>query len=171
MNLETRISNLERNTSNPIPSVLNRIELKTTGSTQSLTNLAFTTVGATSTSADQWTTVQNLGTIFTIGATTGKITVSATGRYSIYGKIRTDSNTTGRRLFAINRNATVETIAAIAVPAAANQSPNLTLAVPSFRLTTGDTLELQLYQDSGSARALSASTSTPQYFIVEYLGA
>lgn len=171
MNLETRISNLERNTSNPIPSVLNRIELKNTGSTQSLTNVAFTTIGATSTSADQWTTVQNRGTIFTIGATTGKITVSTTGRYSIYGKIRTDSNVVGRRIFTIDRNTTVEMIAGIAVPAAANQSPNLTLAVPSFRLTTGDTLELRLYQDSGSARALSASTSTPQYFIVEYLGA
>jgi hypothetical protein len=171
MNVETRLSNLERNSSKPLPAVLHRIELKNTGSTQSLANTVFTTVGASSTGSEQFTVIQNLGTYFTYGTTTGKVTIGATGRYSIYGRVRLDSNTAGRRILSIDRNTTAESIATLNIPSAANPSPNISLGVPSFRLTNGDTIELRVYQDSGSVRTMSASSSTPLYLIIEYLGA
>ena len=204
MNLEQRISNIERNTSTAVTganfdvsvtSAANndllvyesstslwknkqrkvlptsgRIALTNTGSTQSLTNTTDITIGASAIAANQWSTTENLGSIFTLGATTGLVTVSAAGRYSIFGKIRLDSNTTGRRIFTLVQNgATV--LAGSNITAVGNASPNISLSVPSFRLAASDTLELRIYQDSGTARTFSPGSANPLYFIVEYLGA
>jgi hypothetical protein len=55
--------------------------------------------------------------------------------------------------------------------AVGNGSLNISLSVPSFRLTASDTLALRIYQDSGTARTFSPGAANPLYFIVEYLGA
>ena len=172
MNLDQRISNLERNTSTPIPgnATLGRIQLVNTTSTQSIANTTDTTIGASGTGANQWSATENLGSIFTLGATTGLVTVSAAGRYSIFGKIRLDSSVLGRRIFTLVKNGTT-VIAGNAISAVGNATPNISLSLPSFRLSASDTLELRIYQDSGSARTFSPGAANPLYFIVEYLGA
>ena len=147
-----------------------RIELTNTTSTQSIANTTDTTIGASGTGANQWSATENLGSIFTLGATTGLVTVSAAGRYSIYGKIRLDSNTTGRRIFTLVQNGTT-VLAGNSISTVGNASPNISLSVPSFRLAASDTLELRIYQDSGTARTFSPGSANPLYFIVEYLGA
>jgi hypothetical protein len=147
-----------------------RIELTNTGSTQSIANTTDTTIGASGTGANQWSATENLGSIFTLGATTGLVTVSASGRYSIFGKIRLDSSVLGRRIFTLVQNGTT-VIAGNNITAVGNASPNISLSVPSFRLTASDTLELRIYQDSGTARTFSPGSANPLYFIVEYLGA
>lgn len=172
MNLDQRISNLERNTSTPIPgnATLGRIELINTTSAQSLTNVTDITIGASATSANQWGINENSGSIFTLGTTTGLVTVGSTGRYSIAGKVRLDSSVLGRRIFTLVQNGTT-VICGNSTTAVGNGSLNISLSVPSFRLATGDTLELRIYQDSGSARTFSPGSANPLYFIVEYLGA
>jgi len=172
MNLDQRISNLERNTSTPIPgnATLGRIELINTTSAQSLTNVTDITIGASATPANQWGINENSGSIFTLGTTTGLVTVGLTGRYSISGKIRLDSSVLGRRIFTLVKNGTT-VIAGNNITVVGNASPNISLSVPSFRLTASDTLELRIYQDSGTARTFLPGAANPLYFIVEYLGA
>ena len=172
MNLEQRISNLERNAPAPVPGngTLGRLELINTTSAQSITNVTDTTIGASATVANQWGINENSGGIFTLGATTGLVTVGSTGRYSIGGKIRLDSSVVGRRIFTLVQNSTT-VIWGNSTTAVGNASLNISLSVPSFRLTTGDTLELRIYQDSGTARTFSPGSANPLYFIVEYLGA
>jgi hypothetical protein len=172
MNLEQRISNLERNAPAPVPGngTLGRVELINTTSAQSFANLTDTTIGASATTANQWGINENSGAIFTLGATTGLVTVGSTGRYSISGKIRCDVNSLGRRIFTLVLNGTT-VISGIATTTVGNSAPNMSLSLPSFRLTASDTLELRLYQDSGTARTLLAAATVPHYFIVEYLGA
>lgn len=161
-------SGLWKNKQRKVLTTQGRIELKNTTSTQSLTNATAVTIGATSTANDQWSTVENLGSLFTLGATTGLITANTAGRVSIYGKIRVDSNTTGQRILQIVRNGS-EQIGALTVGAQAATS--IAVSIPSFRLAANDTLELRVYQDSGSARAIATGSTIPLYFIVEYLGA
>lgn len=161
-------SGLWKNKQRKVLPTSGRIELKNTTSTQSLTNATATTIGATSTANDQWTSAENIGSIFTLGTTTGLITCNTAGRVSIYGKIKLDSNIIGQRILQIVRNGT-EQIGALTVGAQAATS--IAVSIPSFRLAANDTLELRVYQDSGTARALAASTTFVHYFIVEYLGA
>jgi len=161
-------SGLWKNKQRKVLTSQGRIELKNTTSTQSLTNGSATTVGATSTANDQWTAVENLASMFTVGTTTGLITSTYAGRVSIYGKVKLDSNATGQRILQIVRNGT-EQIGALTV--GAQSATSLTVSIPSFRLAASDTLELRVYQDSGGARALAASSTFTHYFIVEYLGA
>jgi hypothetical protein len=171
MNLEQRISNLERNAPAPVPGnlTLGRIELVNTTSTQSIANTTATTVG-NGTGSTAWTIVENLGGIFTHSL--GRVTVSQAGRYSVLGQVRWgENNSTLRRLLVITKNAggTPVDIAGIT-----SQSTNVlrqSLAAPSIRLAANDTLDLMVFQDSGAARTFGAQTSTPFYFVVEYLGA
>jgi len=172
MNLEQRISNLERNAPAPVPGngTLGRIELVNTTSTQSLTNVLTTIIGASGTAANQWSITENSGGIFTLGTTTGLVTVGLTGRYSISGKIFLDNSALGKRIFTLAQNGST-VIAGISISSVGNSSPYMSLSLPSFRLTANDTLQLQIYQDSGSARTFGALSTNPLYFIVEYLGA
>lgn len=147
---------------------VSRIELKNTTSTQSLTNGSATTIGASATSSNQWTTVENLGSMFTLGTTTGLITTNTAGRVSIFGKIRLDTNTTGQRILQLVLNGS-EQISALTV--SGNSATSISVSVPSFRLSANDTLELRVYQDSGGSRTLATGSTIPLYFIVEYLGA
>ena len=147
---------------------VSRIELKNTTSTQSLTNGTAVTIGASATASNQWTTVENLGSMFTLGTTTGLVTTNTAGRVSIYGKIRLDTNTTGQRILQVVLNGS-EQIAALTV--SGNSATSISVSVPSFRLSANDTLELRVYQDSGGARTLATGSTIPLYFIVEYLGA
>jgi hypothetical protein len=170
MNLEQRISNLERNVSTPIPGnlTLGRIELVNTTSVQSIANTISTTVG-NGTGTTAWTVAENIGGIFTHSL--GRVTCAVAGRYAIWGGVRWDTNTTNRRLLTITKNA-AGTFADLASTTA--QSVNVirqSVAITSIRLDGNDTLDLIVFQDSGAARTLGAQSSTPFYFVVEYLGA
>jgi hypothetical protein len=170
MNLEQRISNLERNAPAPIPGnlTLARIELVNTTSTQSIANTSATTIGNGSGSTS-WTVVENLGGIFTHSL--GRVTVSAAGRYAVWGNVRWDTNTTNRRFLTITKNVggTLVDLSGTALQAVI--STRLAVSITSVRLLANDTLDLMVFQDSGSARTLAAQTSTPFNFVVEYLGA
>lgn len=172
MNLEQRISNLERNAPAPVPGnpTLGRLELTNTTSTQSLTNVTNTVIGASGTAANQWSITETSAGIFTVGTTTGLVTVGVTGRYSISAKIFLDNNALGKRIFTLAKNGST-VIAGISISSVGNASPYMSLSLPSFRLNNTDTLQLQIYQDSGSARTFGALSTNPLYFIVEYLGA
>jgi len=171
MNLEQRISNLERNAPAPVPGnlTLGRVELVNTTSTQSIANTTATTIG-NGTGSTAWTVVENLGGIFTHSL--GRVTVSAAGRYAVWGGVRWgENNSTLRRLLTITKNAggTLVDLAGIT-----SQSTNVlrqSISATSVRLAVNDTLDLMVFQDSGAARTLGAQTSTPFYFVVEYLGA
>jgi len=170
MNLEQRISNLERNAPAPVPGnlTLGRIELVNTTSTQSIANITATTIG-NGTGSTAWTVVENLGGIFTHSL--GRLTVSAAGRYAIWGNVRWDTNATNRRLLTITKNAGGTLVDLSGVVLQAVISTRLAVSITSVRLLANDTLDLMVYQDSGSARTLAAQTSTPFNFVVEYLGA
>jgi hypothetical protein len=146
-----------------------RIELVNTTSVQSIANTTGTTVG-NGTGTTAWTVAENLGGVFTHSL--GRVTCTLAGRYSVWGQVRWgENNSTLRRLLTITKNAggTLVDIAGIT-----SQSTNVlrqSLAAPSVRLAANDTLDLMVFQDSGAARTLGAQTSTPFYFIVEYLGA
>lgn len=149
-----------------------RIELSNTGSTQSGTSGTTITVGASGTAANQWTVNENLGSTFTLGTTTGIVTVSKAGRYAIYGRIRYPASSGGtRRALFVTLNSTTDIGANSTAPQGASNAVNLSVGVPSFRLSANDTLELRVTQDSGGSLALAPTSTAPQYFIIEYLGA
>jgi len=170
MNLEQRISNLERNAPAPVPGnlTLGRIELVNTTSTQSIANTTATTIG-NGTGSTAWTVVENLGGIFTHSL--GQVTVSAAGRYAVWGNVRWDTNATNRRFLTITKNAggTLVDLSGVALQAVI--FTRLAVSITSVRLLANDTLDLMVFQDSGSARTLAAQTSNPFNFVVEYLGA
>jgi hypothetical protein len=170
MNLEQRISNLERNTSTPVPgnATLGRIELVNTTSVQSIANTTSTTVG-NGTGTTAWTVAENIGGIFTHSL--GRVTCSVAGRYAIWGGVRWDTNTTNRRLLTITKNAAGTFVDLASTTAQSVNVIRQSVAITSVRLTANDTLDLIVFQDSGAARTLGAQTSTPFYFVVEYLGA
>ena len=172
MNLEQRVSNLERNSSTAIPGnpTLGRIELINIASTQSLTNATDIVIGASGTAGNQWSIVENSGGLFTLGTSTGLVTVRSTGRYCIYGKIRMDSSTLGTRIFTLLQNSSVG-INQNSTTAVGNGNATMAISVPSFRLAANDTLELRIFQNSGAARTFAVASTNPLYFIVEYLGA
>ena len=149
-----------------------RIDLSNTGSTQSGASAATITVGASATAANQWTVNENLGSTFTLGTTTGVVTVSKAGRYAIYGRIRYTANSGGnRRALFVTLNSTTDIGANSTAPQGSGNAVNLSVGVPSFRLSANDTLELRVTQDSGGTLALAPTSTAPQYFIIEYLGA
>lgn len=149
-----------------------RIDLSNTGSTQSATSGTTITVGASATAANQWTVNENLGSTFTLGTTTGVVTVSKAGRYAIYGKVRWTANTNGtRRLALITLNGSTDIGAASSAPSGGTNAVHLTIGMPSFRLAANDTIELRAAQDSGGSLALAPASTSPQYLIIEYLGA
>jgi hypothetical protein len=170
MNLEQRISNLERNAPAPVPGnlTLGRIELVNTTSTQSIANTTATTIG-NGTGSTAWTVVENLGGIFTHSL--GRVTVTVDGRYAIWGNVRWDSNVTNRRFLTITKNAGGTLVDLSAVAGQAVVFTRQAVCITSVRLLANDTLDLMVFQDSGSARTLAAQTSTPFNFVVEYLGA
>ena len=149
-----------------------RIDLSNTGSTQSGTSGTTITVGASGTAANQWTVNENLGSTFTLGTTTGVVTVSKAGRYAIYGRIRYTAAAGGtRRALFLTLNGSTDIGANSTAPQGAANAVNLSVGVPSFRLSANDTLELRVTQDSGGSLALAPTSTAPQYFIIEYLGA
>jgi hypothetical protein len=170
MNLEQRISNLERNAPAPVPGnlTLGRIELVNTTSGQSIANTTATTIG-NGTGSTAWTVAENIGGIFTHSL--GRVTCSLAGRYAVWGQVRWDSTTTNRRFLTITQNAggTLVDLAGTTHQAVVFTRQNV--AITSVRLAANDTLDLVVFQDSGAARTLGAQTSTPFYFVVEYLGA
>jgi hypothetical protein len=172
MNIEQRISNLERNAPAPVPGnlTLGRIELINTASAQSLTNSTDIVIGASGTAGNQWSIVENSGGLFTLGTSTGLVTVKSTGRYCIYGKIRMDSSALGARIFSLLQNSSVA-VNQNSTTAVGNGNATMAISVPSFRLTANDTLELRIFQNSGAARTFAVASTNPLYFIVEYLGA
>ena len=149
-----------------------RIDLSNTGSTQSGTSGSTITVGASGTAANQWTVNENIGSTFTLGTTTGVVTVSKAGRYAIYGRIRYAASSGGtRRALFLTLNSSTDISANSTAPQGAANAVNLSVGVPSFRLSANDTLELRVTQDSGGSLALAPTSTAPQYFIIEYLGA
>lgn len=149
-----------------------RIDLSNTGSTQTGTSGSTITVGASGTAANQWTVNENLGSTFTLGTSTGIVTVSKAGRYAIYGRIRYTASSGGtRRALFVTLNSTTDIGANSTAPQGASNAVNLSVGVPSFRLSANDTLELRVTQDSGGSLALAPTSTAPQYFIIEYLGA
>jgi len=170
MNLEQRISNLERNAPAPVPGnlTLGRIELVNTTSTQSIANTIKTTIG-NGTGSTAWTVVENLGGIFTHSL--GQVTVSAAGRYAVWGNCRWDSDVTLRRFLTITKNAGGTLVDLSGVVGQAVNFTRQAVCITSVRLAVNDTLDLMVLQDSGAARTLAAQTSTPFNFVVEYLGA
>jgi hypothetical protein len=88
------------------------------------------------------------------------------GRYSISGAIRWDTNTTGRRgLWVLKGSVALHSQLVTAV-----NGTRQSISIPSIKLTANDTLQLIAFQDSGSAQPLAAGSNIPLYFIVEYLG-
>ena len=170
MNLEQRISNLERNAPAPVPGnlTLGRIELVNTTSAQSIANTTVTTIG-NGTGSTAWTVAENIGGIFTHSL--GRVTCTLDGRYAVWGQVRWDSTITNRRFLTITQNAggTLVDLAGTTHQAVVFTRQNV--AITSVRLAANDTLDLMVFQDSGAARTLAAQTSTPFYFVVEYLGA
>lgn len=149
-----------------------RIDLSNTGSTQSIANNTTTTVGASATAVNQWTVNENLGSTFTLGTSTGIVTVSKAGRYAIYGKIRFTASSAGnRRQLLVTLNSTTDIGAQVTAPVGGTNAANLAIGIPSFRLSANDTIELRVNQDTGGALALAPQTTAPQYLIIEYLGA
>jgi len=171
MNLEQRISNLERNAPAPVPGnlTLGRIELVNTTSVQSIPSAGSASTVGNGTGSTAWTVVENLGGIFTHSL--GRVTVTAAGRYAIWGNVRWDTNVTNRRFLTISKNAGGTLVDLSGVASQAVVSTRLAVSITSVRLLANDTLDLMVFQDSGSARTLAAQTSTPFNFIVEYLGA
>lgn len=148
-----------------------RIDLSNTGSTQTGTSGTTITVGASGTAANQWTVNENVGSTFTLGASTGIVTVSKAGRYAIYGRIRYTASSGGsRRALFVTLNSTTDIGANSTYPQGSN-AVNLSVGIPSFRLSANDTLELRVTQDSGGSLALAPTSTAPQYFLIEYLGA
>jgi hypothetical protein len=170
MNLEQRISNLERNAPAPVPGnlTLGRIELVNTTSTQPIDHTIKTTIG-NGTGSTAWTVVENLGGIFTHSL--GRVTVSTAGRYAVWGNVRWDSDVTLRRFLTITKNAGGTLVDLSGLVAQAVNFTRLAVSITSVRLAANDTLDLMVLQDSGVARTLAAQTSTPFNFVVEYLGA
>jgi hypothetical protein len=171
MNLEQRISNLERNSSKTAPgavSTYGRIELVNTTSTQSINPTTYVTVG-NGTGTTAWTVSENLGGVFT--HTLGSVTCIKAGRYSVSGTVRWDSNNTAHRQIMIRKNVAGSSvdISGIFVPVVQNMT--MSVSVPSIRLAANDTLDLVVYQNAGTTRTLVATTGNPFYFIIEYLGA
>ena len=171
MNLEQRISNLERNAPAPVPGnlTLGRIELVNTTSAQSIANTTATTVG-NATGSTAWTVAENIGGIFTHSL--GRVTCTVAGRYAVWGQVRwSENNTTNRRLLTITKNVAGTLVDIAGTTAQSVNGIRQSLAITSVRLVANDTLDLMVYQDSGAARTLGAQTGTPFYFVVEYLGA
>lgn len=171
MNLEQRISNLERNAPAPIPGnlTLGRIELVNTTSVQSIANTSATTIG-NGTGSTAWTVSENIGGVFTHSV--GRVTCAMAGRYAVWGQVRwSENNTTNRRLLTITKNVAGTLVDIAGTTAQSVNGIRQSLAITSVRLVANDTLDLMVYQDSGAARTLGAQTGTPFYFIVEYLGA
>ena len=152
-----------------------RIDLSNTGSTQSGTSGTTITVGASGTAANQWTVNENVGSTFdwaSPGISSGVIKVSKAGRYAVYGRIRYTAASGGnRRALFVTLNSSVDIGANTTAPQGTGNAVNLSVGIPSFRLSANDTLELRVTQDSGGSLALAPTSTAPQYFIIEYLGA
>lgn len=143
-----------------------RIELINTTSAQSIPDTVETAVG-TSTTSSQWTTTENTNTnIFTL-TSFNTITCLVPGRYSISGAVRWGTSATGRRGLWVAKNSGTNLYSQlIGAVAGTRQS----ISIPSIKLAANDTLQLTVYQDSGAALVLAATTVSPNFFIVEYLG-
>ena len=139
-----------------------------TTSTQSIANGSDVTVGNGS-GATAWTVSENVGGIFTHSL--GRVTCTAAGRYAVWGGVRWDSNTTNRRLLTNRKNAAGTPVDIASQTAQSVNVLRQSVAITSIRLAANDTLDLVVFQDSGGARTLGAQTTTPFYFVVEYLGA
>ena len=171
MNLEQRISNLERNAPAPVPGnlTLGRIELVNTTSAQSIANTTVTTIG-NGTGSTAWTVAENIGGIFTHSL--GRVTCTVDGRYAVWGSLRWgENNSTNRRLLTITKNAGGTLIDLAGITSQSVNVQRQSISIPSVRLVANDTLDLMVFQDSGAARTLGAGSAFPFYFIVEYLGA
>jgi hypothetical protein len=171
MNLEQRISNLERNAPAPVPGnlTLGRIELVNTTSVQSIPSGGSATTVGNGTGSTAWTVSENLGGIFTHSL--GRVTCTVNGRFTVWGGVRWDTNTTNRRLLTITKNAGGTLVDLASTTAQSVNVLRQSASITSIRLAANDTLDLMVFQDSGAARTLGAQTSTPFYFVVEYLGA
>lgn len=172
MNLEQRISNLERNAPAPVPGnlTLGRIELVNTTSTQSIASGGASTTIGNATGTTAWTVNENLGGIFTHAL--GSVTCTVAGRYAVWGQVRwSENNTTNRRLLTITKNVAGTLVDIAGTTAQSVSALRQSLAITSVRLAANDTLDLMVFQDSGAARTLGAQTGTPFYFVIEYLGA
>jgi len=144
-----------------------RIELTNTGSVQSITSGGSGDAVGTSTLASQWTTTENTNTnVFTL-TSFNTINCLVSGRYSISGAIRWDTNTTGRRGIWILKNGVTSLHSQLV---SAVSGTRQSLSIPSIKLAANDTLQLIAFQDSGTAQPLAAGGNIPLYFIVEYLG-
>lgn len=143
-----------------------RIELTNTTSIQSIANASTGDAVGTSTPASQWTVTENTNSnVFTF-TSQNTITCLLSGRYSISGAIRWDTNATGRRGIWILKNST--SLHSQLVPAVAGTRQSL--SIPSIKLSANDTLQLIAFQDSGVSQPLAATSTVPMFFIVEYLG-
>jgi hypothetical protein len=117
-----------------------------------------------------WTVLENVGGIFTHSL--GRVTCTAAGRYAVWAGLRWSENSTaGRRLITVTKNAGGTAVDLVGKTAQSVNGIRQSISITSIRLAANDTLDLMVYQDSGAARTLGAQTTTPFYFVVEYLGA
>lgn len=143
-----------------------RIELTNTTSAQSIATGGSGDAIGTSTPASQWTVTENTNSnVFTF-TSQNTITCLLSGRYSISGAIRWDTNATGRRGLWVLKGSVALHSQLVTAVSGTRQS----ISIPSIKLTANDTLQLIAFQDSGSAQPLAAGSNIPLYFIVEYLG-
>ena len=140
-----------------------RIELTNTTSAQSIASGGNGDAIGTATVSSQWTTTENTNSnVFTF-TSQNTITCLLSGRYSISGAIRWDTNATGRRGIWVLKNSTT-------LHSQLVSGTRQSLSIPSIKLAANDTLQLIAFQDSGSSQPLAATSTVPMFFIVEYLG-
>lgn len=125
---------------------------------------AFTITTGSTTTVTGWTVAENRGS-FTQAS--GVVTVPLSGRYNItFVLIHAAINTTGGR-------GTVMTISSgpalrhtLPAPQSASHSQTVYNTISGYKMTAGDTITLQGYQNSGS----SNTVTTDSFFIIEFVG-
>lgn len=144
-----------------------RIELTNTTSVQSIATGGSGDLVGTSTPTSQWTVTENTNTdVFTF-TSQNTITCLIPGRYSISAAIRWETGVGGRRGVWILKNGGTNLYGQLV---GAVSGTRQSISIPSIKLDANDTLSVAAFQDSGAARTLSAASTFPLFFIVEYLG-
>lgn len=136
-----------------------------TGTWSAVASSTYQTMGTAA--STPWTTTLTRGGM-SFSSATGAVTVPVTGRYNIYAMSSWTPNATGGRLmtFLVN-STTVQRV--MNFQASGTIDLNMTLSIPGWQLTAGNTVAFQNWQSSGGTLAINNS-STPTKIIIEYVG-
>ena len=125
---------------------------------------AFTITTGSTTTVTGWTVAENRGS-FTQAS--GVITVPLSGRYNItFVLIHAANNTTGGRGSVVTFSAGPALRHTLPAPQSAAHSQTVYNTISGYKMTAGDTITLQGYQNSGSTNTVS----TDSFFIIEFVG-